>query len=79
MDNLGKLTTEMGAPSFPDSQQGKEAIQRRLAPRNHPVWRAIVKLYGLPWFRRVWILKEVAPLRRLCPIWRPCPDLDRVG
>lgn len=59
MDNLRKLTDEMGKPPFPDDLQERMAIRHRLAPQNHPVWQAIYELYGLPWFNRVWIMQEV--------------------
>ncbi|EXJ75755.1 uncharacterized protein A1O5_00262 [Cladophialophora psammophila CBS 110553] len=59
MDNMRKLTEEMGKPPYPTSETEKEVIHRRLAPRNHPVWRAVVRLFGRSWFGRVWILQEV--------------------
>ena len=57
MDNLRGLTDIM--TPIPADLGAREAIQARLAPRDHPVWTAIVKLYNRSWFRRLWIMQEV--------------------
>ncbi|KAL8821404.1 MAG: hypothetical protein Q9223_000553 [Gallowayella weberi] len=57
MDKLTGLTNIM--TPLPIDAGDREAVQRRLAPADHPVWTAIVKLYNRSWFRRLWILQEV--------------------
>ncbi|KAL8795804.1 MAG: hypothetical protein Q9182_007478 [Xanthomendoza sp. 2 TL-2023] len=57
MDNLRGLTNIM--TPLPSDEGDREAREKRLAPADHPVWTAIVKLYNRPWFRRLWIMQEV--------------------
>ena len=57
MDNLRSLT-EIMTP-LPSDEGDRGARQRRLAPADHPVWTAIVKLYNRSWFRRLWVMQEV--------------------
>ena len=56
MDNLRGLT-EIMTP-LPSDEGEREARQKRLAPADHPVWTAILRLYNRPWFRRLWIMQE---------------------
>lgn len=51
MDNLSDLT-EIMTP-VPTNEGMRQAIEARLAPKDHPVWTAIVKLYNRSWFRRL--------------------------
>lgn len=38
-----------------------EMLKRyRLPPREHPSWKFYAQIFGSPWFRRTWILQEVA-------------------
>ena len=57
LDNLRGLT-EIMTP-IPKDEATRQAVEARLAPKNHPVWTAIVKLYNRAWFRRLWTMQEV--------------------
>jgi hypothetical protein len=36
-----------------------------------PSWLALVKLYQNPWFRRVWVIQEIAVATTVaCDLWR---------
>ncbi|ENH69448.1 Heterokaryon incompatibility protein 6, OR allele [Fusarium oxysporum f. sp. cubense race 1] len=44
----------------------------RLPDLEHPAWKALVKLWGRPWFRRVWVIQEfvLSPdVRMFCGEW----------
>ncbi len=57
MDNLRGLI-EIMTP-VPTAEGIRQTIEARLAPKNHLVWTAIVKLYNRSSFRWLWIMQEV--------------------
>ena len=63
MNNIRDLAERIG-PITQDSPfladlRARQAILDRLPPDDHPVWRALIKLYQRPWFRRLWIVQKV--------------------
>jgi hypothetical protein len=44
----------------PQEQSSYDAIFSSLPPPDHPAWTYYMNIYSSPWFRRTWILQEVA-------------------
>lgn len=59
MDSLPQITRTIEASPWPQSMREWFGILKQLPSKGDPIWRAIFRLFGTPWFNRVWTMQEV--------------------